>query len=109
MKEPKLGNIYNGTTLVGFRDYISKVFTPEAGFEDWELVTDNYCILPILCDFSLYSNGLVDYKEPFVEDTQQPEDEFYSLGDNEGILLQAGGNGIDFQGVDGVLLLVGDL
>lgn len=65
---------------------------------------------PLLCDFSLYSNGVdLPLKVAFVEDTQRPEDEYFSLGDNEGILLQAGGNGIDFLGLEGVLLLVGEL
>lgn len=63
----------------------------------------------LICDFSLYSNGTDSFKVPFVEDTQRPEDEYFSLGDNEGILLQNGGNGFDFLNLDGVLLLVGEL
>jgi len=64
----------------------------------------------ISCDYSLYSNGIgLPLKIPFVEEGQRPEDEYFSLGDNEGILVQAGGNGFDTLGFDGVLLLVGEL
>jgi len=63
----------------------------------------------LTCDYSLYSNGITTIKIPFVEEGQRPEDEYFSLGDNEGILVQAGGNGFDTLGLDGVLLLVGEL
>jgi O-acetyl-ADP-ribose deacetylase (regulator of RNase III) len=62
----------------------------------------------LLCDYSLYSNGITTIKIPFVEEGQRPEDEYFSLG-GEGILMQNGGNGFDTLDLEGVLILVGEL
>lgn len=41
--EPQVGNIYKGGTLIGYRDPVTGVFTPE-GVTDWELESDKYQI-----------------------------------------------------------------
>jgi hypothetical protein len=41
--EPQVGNIYKGGTLIGYRDPVTGVFTPE-GATDWELTDDKYLI-----------------------------------------------------------------
>jgi hypothetical protein len=62
------------------------------------------------CNYSIYSDGTREYKVYFVEqDTNVPENEFFDLGDNSGILIQNGGNGLDLTGLDGLLILVGEL
>lgn len=43
MKVPKLGNIWINGSLVGFRDFITGVFTPVVGFESYALVDDVFC------------------------------------------------------------------
>jgi hypothetical protein len=63
---------------------------------------------PLICDYSIYSNGITTIKIPFVEEGQRPEDEYFSLG-GEGILMQNGGNGFDTLDLEGVLILVGEL
>lgn len=40
--EPQVGNIYDGATLIGYRDPVTGVFTAE-GATDWEWVEDNAC------------------------------------------------------------------
>lgn len=39
--QPATGNIYDGETLIGYRDPITDVFTPE-GATDWELLFDKW-------------------------------------------------------------------
>jgi hypothetical protein len=61
MKVPKLGNIWIGGELIGFRDFTTGVFTPVAGKENWSLVDDVLCNdSPILED---EDTGLVLYDE----------------------------------------------
>lgn len=41
MKVPKLGNIYRSGIRIGYRDWITKAFTPVVA--GWELIADDVC------------------------------------------------------------------